>query len=709
MPASPRSQSLLRALPGAVLALTVVTVGAYALWNHDERVSVIDGRFAAELDKPTLDGVRSSEWMASTDAYMDERVPARESLLAAYAAITTKGFQSPVLHNLYVDGPHGQLLEKPPVLTTRTTLGEEAAALADSVGQAKVLWVYAPRKEEIYAAALPQAWDNPYPTLHEEIVAAYEPAGEVLDLTDLVAERAQSGSAYFRTDHHWTPDTAKAAADAIADTLAADGVVVGTDERAYAMQDATKPFFGSTGRIATLGATTADAIVAPVPEGGFTATMCVDDECGLPTFNDKRLHKGPLYDNRYRAFIGGNHGMAVITNESPHAKGRVVLLTDSFGTSVATYLAERVAQLVVIDERRYEGPALDALTAYLEPDAVVVLHNPMTLLMPSFEPDVWTQRSPAQAPSAEETTYETKVYENAAVVTEEGLVLLRNYDQPLENSLGDDAEALAAAIDDTGVAQVWVYAPRKEEVYPELVPQEFGNPVAAKRDRLLNLLEQGHEVIDLTPALADPALRDEYFYRTDHHWTPAGAQLAVDAIADELARQGVVLPHDSRVWRRVEGPFPFIGSDSLELPAGAQVVSEPMWYLEPDGGFRAVMCADACDEPGLKTEWISNPDPTANRYYAFLGGGFQTIHLHNDSPHASGTIVMLKDSYSHAAALALAERVTDLYLVDERGFTGQSVADFVAEVDADAVVVMHNPVSLLSRAFNRDVWRNAGD
>jgi len=121
------------------------------------------------------------------------------------------------------------------------------------------------------------------------------------------------------------------------------------------------------------------------------------------------------------------------------------------------------------------------------------------------------------------------------------------------------------------------------------------------------------------------------------------------------------------------------------------------------------MCDRACDQPGLKQEWLSNPDPLANRYYAYLGGGFGTVHLHNDSPHAKGTVVMLKDSYSHPVALMLAERVTDLYLIDERGFDGDSVSAYLDEVDADGVVVLHNQVTLLSRAFNSDVWLNAGD
>jgi hypothetical protein len=568
------------------------------------------------------------------------------------------------------------------------------------------LFVYAPRKEEIYADALPHAWHNAYPELRTGITGAFEGAGKVLDLTDMMRVQRAAQEAYFRTDHHWTPMSAKAAADAIAEQLQGDGLPIGEDDRLYKDVVAERPFYGSTGRTVTLGATAADTIVVPVPEGGFNATMCVDDDCGVPTLEPERLSKGSLYGNRYRAFIGGDRGLTVITNDSPQASGRVLLLKDSFGNAVATYLAERVSELVIIDERHYEGPPVDSLAAQFQPDAVVVLHNPMSLLTPSFRPEVWTQRSPILDSEEPDATYEPATYDDVAIVSDEGLLVRRNHDQPVEPSLGTDAKTLAAAIDASGVAQVWIYAPRKEEVFADLVPTEFGNLVADKRPRVLELLGEGHDVVDLTPALSDPASRDEYYFRTDHHWTAAAAEVAVDAIVDELAQQGVTLPHDSRVWRRVEGPLPFWGSDAALLPESAAAVTEPMWYLEPDGGFRARLCDETCDSPTVLDSWLTNPDPAANRYYTFLGGGFRTMHLHNDSPYASGTVVMLKDSYSHPVAVMLAERVTDLYLVDERGFDG-NFADYVRDVDADAVVVMHNQVTLLSQAFNSDVWSQA--
>lgn len=704
---SSRVQAALRALPGVALFGVLLAAGAFAVYFHETEVSVLDGRKLAEMDRPTLDSLESKEWMDSVDAYMDDRLPGRDTLLATHAAVKARALYDPVVNGIYLHGPDGQLLEIPPALEARPRLAQEAQALVDAVAPAPVLFVYVPRKEELYADALLPAWGNVYPQLREEITGAFAGKGDVMDLTDMMMSQREAGDAYFRADHHWTPASAKKAADAVADTLLEAGVPVGQDSRAYADLVGQKPFYGSTGRRVTLGATRPDAMVVPVPQGGFNATMCVENVCGLPTMDAKTLNTGALYSNRYRAFIGGNRGMTVITNNSPEASGRVLLLKDSFGNAAATYLAERVAQLVVVDERHYEGPTLDVLAAQLQPDAVVVMHNPLSHLTISFRPEVWTDTSPPVEEPDQPGSYETATYDDVAVVTADGLLLRRNHDQQVSSSMGADARHLVGAIDDTGAAQVWLYAPRKEEVFEDLVPDEFGNLVADKRPQVLDLLDQGQPLVDLTPVLSDPALRDTYYFRTDHHWTPAAAAVVVDTIVDQLAAQGVDVPHDSRVWRSVEGPLPFWGSEAALMPQSAPIITEPMAYLEPDGGFRARMCGDdTCDRPGLVEEWLANPDPAANRYYAFLGGGFRTMHLHNDSPQARGTVVMLKDSYAHPVALMLAERVTDLYLIDERGFDG-SIPDFVREVDADAVVVMHNQVTLLSRAFNSDLWAEA--
>jgi len=302
------------------------------------------------------------------------------------------------------------------------------------------------------------------------------------------------------------------------------------------------------------------------------------------------------------------------------------------------------------------------------------------------------------------------VYGSTAIVNAAGLTLTLGPDQPLDPTLAADARTLASAIAGTGAAQVWVYAPRKEEVFADLVPAGLANPVNAKRATVLGYLRTAHPVIDLTDELRDPSARNGYYFLTDHHWTASAAQLATDRIVDQLSQQGVTLGPDARPWHVVTGPLGFLGSDAVSLPKSAVLPAEPFWYLEPDGGFRARMCdGGTCAASMIYSPALTNSAPDTNRYKAFLNAGFAPIHLHNDSPGARGTIVIIKDSYAHPVALMLAERAKDVYLIDERGWNGGPLGRYITSVHADAVVVIHNQVSLLSQAFNRGVWREAGN
>ena len=697
-------QAALRTAPGAMLIACAAVGGLWAATHRGPANSALDGGPLATLGRPSVSTVLDGTWMRDADAFMDQRLPSRQRMLEAHAAIVSTGLRSPVLNAVYLRGPDGQLLEKPPNLKIRDTLASEASTLDDTAGDVPILWLYMPRKEELYAQSVPAAWPNDYPEANSAILGAWSGHGDVVDLTSLVGAHVPGGDAYIRTDHHWTPSVAKEAADAAASELAAIGVPVGADERQYSDVTGPFPFFGSTGRVVTAGATDPDPFIYPTPTGGFQATMCLEQECGLPTLDEGKINNPARYANRYAAFIGGDNGYVSITNDSPSAKGTVLLLKDSFGDAFATYLAERVARLDVIDERHYDGQPLDTVISELKPDAVIVLHNSLSLLAPTFNASVW--ESHADVP-----TVEPQVVGNVVIANEQGLLLQLGVNQKVDDQLTADASSLVRAIDDTGTPQLWFMAPRKEVVFADLMPPGVDNPIPASSAAVLKALRAAVPVEDLTAPLSAAADRDRFWLRTDHHWTPDGANVAVESILAGLADKGVAIGDDDREWHPSVGPLPFYGSEARALPEGEPVIPDDLVYETPEGGFRATLCTSdtACGLSPIDRSFLTGPKLELNRYRAFMGGTTGLMHLHNEDPAAKGTLVLFSDSYGTPAAIRLGERTRDLYFIDERKWTGGPVGRFVDEVDADAVVVLHNPVTVLAKVFNRDVWRDAGD
>lgn len=702
MTARPKRTTLLSTLPGAVLVACAAAGGVLALWNHDAERSVIDGRSLTEFAWPTVTTIASGEFMAQFDAYVDDRLPGRTTWLTLHAVTVADGLRDPVVDGVYINGPQGTLLEQPNRQTVPDGLATSGQSLADAAhtAGAEMLWIYAPRKEEIYSDSLPTAWPDPMAERRAAILDDLAESAPVLDLTDLLVARASAGVAYFQSDHHWTPATALAAVDETSSALAQLGVTIGSDEREYSDRESPYRFYGSTGRRVTAGVTEGDAFTFPIPVEGFDATMCIGDACGLDTVNLATVDDPTMYANRYAGFIDGDNGLTVITNDSPDATGTVVLLKDSYGNPFATYLAERVSTLYVIDERHYDDAALNQLLDDVAPDVVMALHNQVSLLSDNFDFSVWTETAPVGDLQLYDRTWADGT----------GWLFNLNPDQPLDDSLAADAQVLASAIGDRGIPQLWLYAPRREEVFADLLPSSLPNPTLEKKPRVLELLRAAHDVVDLTPLLSDPDERDAYYFRTDHHWTQTGASVATEAIVTGLDELGVDVQSDSRPWLPSRITVDFYGSLAVGLPDLRAVEPDAFTILEPDGGLHARVCTGLdCSGDPIASEWLAAEDIATNRFYAYLDRFYGNRHLHNDSPDAQGTIVMLGDSYSTPVAIELAERFTDLYLIDERFADDVPLSTILEETQPDAVVILHNQVSLLSEAFDRDVWRSAAE
>jgi hypothetical protein len=104
------------------------------------------------------------------------------------------------------------------------------------------------------------------------------------------------------------------------------------------------------------------------------------------------------YANRYLAFTGGDHGYQRIENRDPAAHGTIMLVKDSFGDALTTYLAERVSRLITIDERHYTGADLREVVAAQKPDLVIIMHNQVSVLGNlAFDSTAWVDMAATKA------------------------------------------------------------------------------------------------------------------------------------------------------------------------------------------------------------------------------------------------------------------------------------------------------------------------
>ncbi|MBQ8249896.1 MAG: hypothetical protein IJY93_08510 [Clostridia bacterium] len=88
-----------------------------------------------------------------------------------------------------------------------------------------------------------------------------------------------------------------------------------------------------------------------------------------------------------------------------------------------------------------------------------------------------------------------------------------------------------------GAKFLFVCAPNKNSIYPEMMPSRYiMNTDGRNLDRLYSALdERGVPYLDLRPILIEAKNEQLVYHKRDTHWNAEGARIAIEAIADKLS------------------------------------------------------------------------------------------------------------------------------------------------------------------------------
>lgn len=229
-------------------------------------------------------------------------------------------------------------------------------------------------------------------------LAGLESSG--IDYYDLRPEFFSSGMAqnqlFYDTDHHWTIEAALYSTGLIARHLNDDyGFEIDpglADPERYEFKTYEDFFLGAMGRrVGKLYSGLDDfTVVTPEFETDYTVTeKDVEPAVILEgTFEEAVLVDhyldplAPLDTNRYAAYHG-DHAELILTNHLEE-KGRILMVKDSFGLPVYSFLSLGVHEVRALDVRLYKGSVAEYAKNY-QPDLVIILYNPNSLAASMFE------------------------------------------------------------------------------------------------------------------------------------------------------------------------------------------------------------------------------------------------------------------------------------------------------------------------------------
>ena len=248
-------------------------------------------------------------------------------------------------------------------------------------------------------------------------------------------------------------------------------------------------------------------------------------------------------------------------------------------------------------------------------------------------------------------------------------VIRRNMDAIL-----DFAEAAPCPVDLLLVPSAGAAA---EEGLPALAdPYRDGEIIAAAYGMAEGRL-QTLELLPLFQAAEDPA---GLYYRTDHHWTSRGAQLAAAAYLASVGRESRA-PEDYTVRREPD----FRGS-TYARAALWSIPAEELELWDCGGRFQV----ENAETPGVHEGLFYEPRLTENdKYPVFLDGNHSLVRVRNPDGAGKGKLLLIRDSFGSSFACFLAEEFEELVLVDLRYYR-EPVSELLAAEDFDRVLILYS-------------------
>lgn len=186
-----------------------------------------------------------------------------------------------------------------------------------------------------------------------------------------------------------------------------------------------------------------------------------------------------------------------------------------------------------------------------------------------------------------------------------------------------------------------LFAPNKESIYAEYMPETYVHADKSRTDVLAEyLVQKGVNAISPKQALLKQHLSSQLYYSYDTHWNQLGAYIGV---REALSSWGIAMPDLSDrtiLTSPLKGRYHYCGDDDLARMTGLiDVFSDEIEY-EVDGT--------------VPMDW---------EVFESEQEGRQMSHFHNDAALNDQCLLLVGDSFRSSMVPSLREQFADVYVI----------------------------------------------
>lgn len=252
---------------------------------------------------------------------------------------------------------------------------------------AEILYVEHPEKFDNKKSILPYKLNQAYWKMDEYNIKELKKDNyPILDLRD----DKYKANKFFKTDHHWTIESAFNATSAILKYLDGKMQLKNIDKTTnidnYNVQNYPNSYLGSSGVRTGKFVVGKDDIIKVEPKFNTQIIYERYDELGNKSWELNGKYKDTLikqsifndinYNNKYSAYLYDGYIEARLYNKLAQNKEKVLFISDSFSRPVVSFLSLNFREVRSLDpqEGRYNNSYLNYIKEY-QPDIVIVMYS----------------------------------------------------------------------------------------------------------------------------------------------------------------------------------------------------------------------------------------------------------------------------------------------------------------------------------------------
>lgn len=191
--------------------------------------------------------------------------------------------------------------------------------------------------------------------------------------------------------------------------------------------------------------------------------------------------------------------------------------------------------------------------------------------------------------------------------------------------------------------------------------------------------------IDVTDTLSSKAKDEALYYRTDHHWTAAGAFECYKALGEKMGYTPL-----SKDDFSVETHGGFYGTSYAKAALWTVAPDDiELWTDKAQGKDSvSVLIEDGKDKKTGESYFFKEQLENDDKYPVYLDGNHALVTIENKDAEG-GTLIVVKDSYAHSIVPFLSRNYSKIIMADLRYYKNE-ISALAEKENADAVLILYS-------------------